>query len=104
MLAGRIEICINNQWSAICSQGWSDLDAIVTCRQLGQLTTTSRQIYQTADLFGQADVPILISNVSCSSQEEAVTNCSYNFLHNCLPNQIAGVQCKSKYDGLSYII
>ena len=88
-------MCINNQWSAICNQGWSELDAIVACRQLGQLTVTSREIYQTADLFGQGDGPILISNVSCSGREDTITNCSSSPQHNCLPNQIAGVKCAS---------
>lgn len=93
VLAGRVEICINHQWSAICNEGWSDLDAIVACRQLGQLTINSREIYQTADLFGQGDVPILISNVSCSGLEETIPKCAYNFQHNCQANQIVGVQC-----------
>ena len=100
VLAGRIEICINNQWSAICNQGWNGLDAIVACRQLGQLTITSREIYQTTDLFGQGDVPILINNVSCSGHEDTVTSCPFNFQHNCLPDQIAGVQCTSQFDRL----
>ena len=95
VLAGRIEVCINNQWSAICNQGWSGLDTVVACRQLGQLTATSREIYQTADLFGQGDVPILISNVGCLGYEDTITSCLFNFQHNCLLDQIAGVQCTS---------
>ena len=95
VLAGRVEICINNQWSAICNQGWSDLDAIVACRQLGQLTKNSQEIHQAAILFGQGDAPLLIGNVGCSGNEDAITNCSFNLQHNCLPNQTAGVQCES---------
>ena len=95
-------MCINNQWSAICNQGWSELDAIVACRQLGQLTVASREIYQTANLFGQGDRPILISNVSCSGREDNITSCSSSPQHNCLPNQIAGVKCASQYNRLLY--
>ena len=95
VLAGRIEICINNQWSAICNQGWNDLDVVVACRQLGQLTSTSQTVYQTAVVFGQGDAPILISDVSCSGNEEAITDCSFNLQHNCPPNHIAGAQCGS---------
>jgi len=32
---GVIEICINGAWGAVCSDEWDNLDARVTCRQLG---------------------------------------------------------------------
>jgi len=95
-LEGRIEICINDSWGAICNEGWSDYDAAVACRQLGIPAIASQGIQQaTVALFGQGNGPILISNVNCSGDEEVLTNCSFSFLHNCLPSQIAGVQCTS---------
>ena len=33
-LEGRLEICINNAWGTICSQGFTADDAEVVCRQL----------------------------------------------------------------------
>ena len=94
-MAGRIEICINNQWSAVCSNGWSDIDAAVVCRQLGQSTITPRAIRQAVNEFGQGDVPVLISDVACQSQEGALAECPFNYQHNCLADQVAGVQCIS---------
>ena len=32
---GRLEICLNNTWGALCSSSWDDMDAAVACRQLG---------------------------------------------------------------------
>ena len=32
---GRVEICHQNYWKSICPSGWSNMDAMVTCRQLG---------------------------------------------------------------------
>ena len=33
--SGRIEICVNEDWSTVCDMGWNNVDARVACRQLG---------------------------------------------------------------------
>jgi len=35
ILFGRIEVCVNGTWAAVCSDGWNDNEAMVACSQLG---------------------------------------------------------------------
>ena len=44
-LEGRVEICLNNAWGTICTEGISEDDVEVICRQVGQLP---RGIYNNA--------------------------------------------------------
>ena len=32
---GRVELCVNSRWSAVCDTNWNYQDAFVVCRQLG---------------------------------------------------------------------
>ena len=32
---GRVEMCFNGVWGAVCANGWDDITANITCSQLG---------------------------------------------------------------------
>ncbi len=34
MYEGRVEVCLNNKFSTICSNGWGAEEAMVVCNQL----------------------------------------------------------------------
>ena len=36
---GRVEVCMNEIWGSVCSDLWNDINARVTCRQLGLPST-----------------------------------------------------------------
>ena len=35
LISGRVEICQDGLWKAICDRNWTRYDAAVACRQLG---------------------------------------------------------------------
>ena len=34
-LEGMVEICVDGSWRSVCDESWTELDASVTCMQLG---------------------------------------------------------------------
>ena len=34
---GRVEVCVNEVWGTVCSNGWNTGDSNVVCRQIGYM-------------------------------------------------------------------
>ena len=34
-MSGRVEVCVEGEWRALCREHWDSRDAAVACRQLG---------------------------------------------------------------------
>jgi deleted-in-malignant-brain-tumors protein 1 len=90
---GRVEVCINNVWGAICDNGWDKTDANVVCKQLGLSDTMP--IVLSGSEFGSGQYPIVYSNMGCGGWETNITDCNKMIYpqSNCSRGNVAGVLC-----------
>ena len=54
---GRVEICLNDQWGAVCNRMWDAIDAGVVCRQLGLTPDGEASIVH---CMGESFTPVLV--------------------------------------------
>uniref|UniRef100_A0A1X7V0V9 SRCR domain-containing protein n=1 Tax=Amphimedon queenslandica TaxID=400682 RepID=A0A1X7V0V9_AMPQE len=89
---GRVEVCINEAWGAVCSYYWDISDSNVICKQLGYLPLGAR-----VKNFGPGTAPILMSHLQCSGSEESILQCNQRACHatGCFHSSRAGVICES---------
>lgn len=107
---GRVELCRNDVWGTVCSNGMDIEDARVVCRQLG-FSTAGRfthlavvnlkenlflgSLLRTNSEYGQGYGPILLSNLWCAGSEERLMDCraEQNSELSCTHSQDVGVVC-----------
>jgi deleted-in-malignant-brain-tumors protein 1 len=88
---GRVEVCTNNVWGAVCDDSWDFTDAQVVCRQLG-FSPVAAIAYGEA-YHGQGQYRIIISDVLCSGTESSLNLCTFNENFFCDNGEEAGVAC-----------
>ncbi|KAI8515001.1 hypothetical protein Bbelb_075920 [Branchiostoma belcheri] len=67
---GRVEVRRGGQWGTVCSKGWNAADTMILCKQLGY-----PDYYEYLSKPGPPSAPILLNNVSCSSQDHDIAKC-----------------------------
>ena len=88
---GRIEIYRQNRYTTVCSDGWSQDDADVFCRQIGY--PGAEFVYGLAE-FGEGSGIIQLRNVECTGTETDIRDCTFNTdTSNCTHALDAGVRC-----------
>ena len=95
-LEGRLEVFLLGHWGTVCDYNWDFVDAIVVCRQLGNLQAVGAPRYAA---FGAGSGPSWYYSVSCVGTELNLTQCSrwtYNFGSACSHSRDAGVVCASE--------
>ena len=99
-LEGRVEVFLLGHWGTVCDYNWDFLDAIVVCRQLGNLQAVEAPRYAA---FGAGSGPSWYYRVHCTGTERNLTECSkytYNFGSACPHSQDAGAVCSSQCNTL----
>ncbi|XP_022100964.1 antigen WC1.1-like [Acanthaster planci] len=92
-LSGRVEIYHNGAWGAVCDEDWDFLSATMVCRQLGFPEALEAK---QGSFFGESELPIVMSRVSCKGNEKRLADCPFvcNIPRQCNNSREAGVICK----------
>jgi hypothetical protein len=73
----------------ICDDNWSQVEAIVVCRQLGFNTGVgTRNSY-----YGNVPDKFAMGEINCHGDEHTIQHCSYTTSDNCKSREGAGVEC-----------
>ena len=95
-LEGRVEVFLLGHWGTVCDSKWDFVDAIVVCRQLGNLQAVEAPRYAA---FGAGSGPSWYYRVYCTGTERNLTECSKKISNTgnaCSHSQEAGAVCSSE--------
>ena len=99
-LEGRVEVFLLGHWGTVCDYNWDFVDAIVVCRQLGNLQAVAAPRNAA---FGAGSGPSWYYSLYCTGTECNLTECSKNthsFGSACSHSQDAGAVCSSQSHAL----
>jgi len=79
---GRLEVYVNEEWTTVCSTGWTHVNTKLACKQLGfpdgqRMYTTNQTLYHRR---------VALANVQCSGNETNLLKCSHDFSFHVQPN------------------
>ena len=103
-LEGRVEVFLLGQWGTVCDSNWDFVDAIVVCRQLGNLQAVEALRYAA---FGAGSGPSWYYNMYCTGTERNLTECTKSISNTgsaCPHSRDAGAVCSSQSHALLCIV
>ena len=103
-LEGRVEVFLRGHWGTVCDYNWDVVDAIVVCRQLGNLQAVEAPINAA---FGSGSGPSWYSSVHCTGTERNLTECRKSISNTgsaCSHSRDAGAVCSSQSHALLCIL
>ncbi|XP_059173734.1 uncharacterized protein LOC131954198 isoform X1 [Physella acuta] len=96
---GILEVRVNGAWGRVCNNNFTELEANVACKQIGNYTGGVPYLH----LFRNR-LPVLWNQVTCSGHESSLDQCQHSSLHhpNCsYESNDAGVICY-RGEGVKY--
>jgi deleted-in-malignant-brain-tumors protein 1 len=89
---GTVEVCFDNLWGLVGTTGWTNLDALVVCNQVGLGDTQNPTPIIDAP---KPQKTIHLNNVYCNGAEKGLAECRYHKLPITDPSSypVAGVNC-----------
>ncbi|XP_078609960.1 uncharacterized protein LOC144881100 [Branchiostoma floridae x Branchiostoma japonicum] len=106
---GSVEILHNEEWGTICNGSHVNYNFVkVVCTQLGYqngsvLDIAFNSLWQTLSFFDKSSIPVWLSNVQCSGEEDSLYECEHSGWggHRCEHGGEASVICGSREEALS---
>nr|XP_033793850.1 neurotrypsin isoform X1 [Geotrypetes seraphini] len=88
---GRLEVYHQGQWGSVCDDGWTELNTLVVCRQLG--FKYGKRLLD--ELPEGSSGPIWLDDVRCSGQEFSILQCSKQDWgkHDCIHQEDVSLTC-----------
>ena len=99
-LEGRVEVFLRGHWGTVCDYNWDFVDAIVVCRQLGNLQAVEAPRNA---VFAAESGPSWYTNLYCTGTEHNLTECRKSISNTgsaCLHTRDAGAVCSSQSHAL----
>ena len=72
---GRLEICIGGLWGTVCDEDFENVDARVTCKQLGLSYEGAEAVY--GGTFGYGDDHVALTALYCTGNENRLVDCVF---------------------------
>ena len=108
-MEGRVEICVNDTWTSICSNLWTTNDGNVACKQLGysqrskslvdltfledDFIATSDAVTYTDGRFGAGSGRFFLASLQCTGSEPRLIDCPRGSTAGCTHTSDAGLTC-----------
>lgn len=88
---GAVEIYHDDQWMAVCDDGFNGLAARVVCQTLGY----KEGMVVLGSAFGETTGPIRVRRIDCGGNEKDLFNCNFEFTDKPVCKKYISVYCSN---------
>lgn len=88
---GAVEIYHDDQWMAVCDDGFNGLAARVVCQTLGY----KEGVVVLGSAFGETTGPIRVRRIDCGGNEKDLFNCNFEFTDKPVCKKYISVYCSN---------